>query len=358
VCLALLIVAGSVAVGAGQAPAREPAAPAVPTAAPAQPPPVGSAPGGRATAPPAPSPAAIERANLILAATRQALGGEKLAAIRTLTMSGRTRRVRGNNLVPIEFEISLELPNKYLRRDESPFEEADPTSVGFNGDELIQAPAPAMPQLAARPAARPGGPAPAAPTPEQLAAQRRSRVMTIKQDFVRMALGMFADSFATYPLTFAWAAVAEAPQGKADALDVRGANNFLMRFFINSQTRQPIMVSWTLPPTNVIVTVPGQPAPPTVAPGAVVVTGPAAPLATATQAEKDAYAKEVLAIRQKAQATPVEHRVYYADYRDVDGVQLPFRFRRAIGPDTTEETTVDRYRINQKIAPERFAPVR
>jgi hypothetical protein len=180
----------------------------------------------------------------------------------------------------------------------------------------------------------------------------------VKQDFVRLALGMFADSFATFPLTFAHTAVAEAPQGKADVLDARGPNNFMLRLFINSQTRQPIMVSWNLPPTNVIVTAPGQPPPATVAPGAVVVAGPPVPPASASQAEKEAYAKDVQGIRAKAQATPIEHRLYYADYRDVDGVQLPFRFRRAIGADTTEETTVDRYRINATIAPERFRPVK
>src|SRR5688572_7462128 len=83
-----------------------------------------------------------ERAEKVLADARTALGGEKLAAVQSLTASGRTRRVRGNNLVPIEFEIFLQLPDKYLRADESPFEETDPTSSGFNGDALIQFPAP------------------------------------------------------------------------------------------------------------------------------------------------------------------------------------------------------------------------
>jgi hypothetical protein len=40
----------------------------------------------------------------------------------------------------------------------------------------------------------------------------------------------------------------------------------------------------------------------------------------------------------------------------VDGLQLPFRLRRALGADTIEETTFDRYRINQKIDPRRFEP--
>ncbi len=51
---------------------------------------------------------------------------------------------------------------------------------------------------------------------------------------------------------------------------------------------------------------------------------------------------------------PVESRIYFADYREVDGPQPPFRLRRAAGGETVEETIVDRYRINPKIDARRF----
>jgi len=139
---------------------------------------------------------------------------------------------------------------------------------------------------------------------------------------------------------------------------VRGADGFALRFLIQSETHLPVMVSWTLPPTSVVVAAAGQPPPTTVAPGAVVVTAPALPPASAPQEQKDQYAREVQALRQKAQATPVEHRIYFADYRDVDGIKLPFRLRRAIGTDTTEETTFDRFQINPRIAAQKFAVTR
>src|SRR5688572_3884342 len=105
--------------------------------------------GARAQSPrPAPEVAAI------LASAREALGGEKrLAAVTSFVANGRTRQVQGNNLVPIEFEVSAELPAKYIRRDEIPARESGPTTIGFNGNELIQVPAPAPP---------PGAPAPPA----------------------------------------------------------------------------------------------------------------------------------------------------------------------------------------------------
>jgi hypothetical protein len=310
-----------------------------------------------------------ERADKVLADARAALGGDKLAAVKSLIASGRTQRVRGNNLVPIEFEIFLQLPDRYLRADESPFEETDPTSAGFSGDTLIQFPAPpsgpAGP-MPGRPA--PGGPPPAgathaagpgaAPGGKPMMDPRRARVNSLKQDFTRLWLGLFASSPTAYPVTFAWSAMAEAPQGQADVIDVKGDGNFALRLFVDSKTKLPLMVSWSLPPTNVIITVPGQAAPKTVAPGAVVVQGPAAPAAGAPKEETDKYAKDVLALRSKAQATPVEHRLYFGDYRDVDGVKFPFRLRRAIGTETTEETTFDRFRINAKIDPRKFEAIK
>jgi hypothetical protein len=346
--LAALLVGGVTYLVAGQTPvAQPPAAPAPARGA--------AAPGQAAPQAPPPSQAAIDHAAQVLAAARKALGGDKLAAVKTVDATGRTRRLRGNNIQPIEFEMSMELPDKYLRKDEFPAEESDPTSVGFNGASLVQNPPPVI----AAPPARAGAPP---PTPEQLDAQRKARlaasVSTAKQDFSRLALGMFASTFDAVPLTFAYVGQAEAPQGKADVIDGKGANNISWRLYVNADTHVPILLSWQGPPTGVVITVPGQPLPQSVAPGAVVVTGPPAPAATASQADKDQYAKDVQALRTKTQAAPIEYRLYYADYRDVDGVQFPFRLRRAIGTDTTEETTFDRFRLNTKIDPKKFDPVK
>src|SRR5262245_16488856 len=82
----------------------------------------------------APSQASIDAATKVLADVRQALGGDaKLAGIKNFVATGRTRRVSGENLVPIEFEIDVELPDKYVRKDEIPAQETAPSSNGFNG---------------------------------------------------------------------------------------------------------------------------------------------------------------------------------------------------------------------------------
>jgi len=259
--------------------------------------------------------AQADRSDEVIAAARMALGGEaRISAVKTFVANGRTRQVRGDNLVPIEFEIQVELPAKYARRDEFPAQDAGPATSGFNGDSLIQIPAP-PPQPA-----RAGAPA---PPPAQQDAILRARVNTAKQDLARLMLGMFAGSFPGLPVTFAYVGQAEAPQGKADVLDVKGPSNFAGRLFIDSQTHLPLLLTWqaaTPPPRR------GGPPPQGPTAGA----APAGPPPT------------------------VEQRMYFADYRSVDGLQLPFRIRRAAGADTTEETTFDRFRINARTDPKRF----
>jgi hypothetical protein len=304
----------------------------------------------------------------VLAAARQALGGEKkLTAVKSFTAAGRTRQVRGENLVPIEFEVFVELPDKYLRKDEIPAQESGPTASGFNGDEWLQDPPPPAPPT---PPAAPAG-APARPAMNPGAA----RVVTLKQDFARLTLGMFAASFAAHPMTFTYAGEAEAPQGKADVIDAKGPNNFTIRLFINKDTHLPIMVSWTppappgrggMPGRGVMPGAPGAPgampggaappagrgAPPA---GAPPVTAPPAggPPPGASPAGAPA-AGAPPAGRGAPPTPPVENRLYFADYRDVDGMQFPFRLRRAVGADTIEETTFDRFKINPKIDPKKF----
>jgi hypothetical protein len=135
-------------------------------------------------------------ATQVLTAAREALGGEKkLSTVRTFIATGRTRQLRGNNLVPIEFEINCELPDKFVRKDETPAQDTDPTTLGFNGNDLIQLPPPQPARGGAGGGGRGGGP---------------PRLINVKQEFVRLTLGMFAASFSSYPVTFTYAARGEA----------------------------------------------------------------------------------------------------------------------------------------------------
>jgi hypothetical protein len=265
----------------------------------------------------APAGAAPGDAAPIVSAARAAIGGSKgTDSITSFVARGRTRQVQGDNLVPIEFEIACELPDRCIRRDEIPARESGPTTIGFNGNELVQLPVPpaggpggggpplgVLGRAGGPPAAGRGGPPSGRGGPPlSPEAQRAARLVTVKQDFTRLMLGLFVSSPGSFPVTFARGGAAEAPQGKADVLQVSGPEMFAARLFVFKDTHLPIMLTWQ-----------GQ--------------GPGG---------------------------PAENRLFFADYRDVDGMKLPFRLRRAVGADTIEETTFDRYRLNAKIDPRRF----
>jgi hypothetical protein len=320
----------------------------------------------------APEPTATTgEAAVVLNAAREALGGDKrISSIKTIVASGATRQLQGENLVPILFEINIELPDKYLRTDEIPARESGPNSRGFNGDAVVQSGDAAGPRRGGPPPSGPPSPAPAASPPAGAADKPTgpggqagrgpampppSPTTPIKQDFARLTLGMFATSFSSYPLSFSHVGQAEAPEGKADVLEVKGAGNFTARLFIDSKTHLPLMLSWTTPP-NLVPVVAGQKPPANLPPGSTTFETPMPPPESATPEEKKQFESDALAARKKAMAStrPTENRIYYADYRDVDGLKLPFRIRRAIGATTVEETVFDRYRINARIDPRKF----
>lgn len=298
----------------------------------------------------------------ILSAARDALGGDKrISSLKTIVTTGRTRQVQGDNLVPIEFEIAIELPDKYVRTDEIPARESGPSSRGFNGDGLIQIGDPPGADGRGR-----GGPLPpgrGAPPKEGMKPEGSGAkpgpppnpTRAVKQDFVKLTLGMFATSFSSYPLAFGYAGQAEAPEGKADVIEVKGDGNFAARLFVDSKTRLPLMLSWNTPP-NLVPVVAGQKPPDNMPPGSVVFEAPAPPPANATAEQKKQFEEVALAARAAAMksARPTENRIYYADYREVDGHKFPFRIRRAVGATTMEETIFDRFRLNVKVDPRKF----
>jgi len=220
----------------------------------------------------------------VLAAAREALGGDRnLTSVKTFLASGRMRQIRGDNMVPVEFEMACELPDKCVRRDEFPAQDIAPVVNGFRGEETIGA------------------------------------SKTTREEFARLSLGVFAAATAAFPLTFTYAAEAEAPEGKADVLAVAGPANFAARFLVQRETHMPVMLIWHAP------ALPGR------------------------GGRGDAGAG------RGTPPPPVEHRQYYADYRAVNGgLKWPFRIRHAVAGVTVEEMTFDRVSLNAKIDPKKF----
>jgi len=310
--------------------------------------------------------------NQLLAGARTALGGPKLEAVKTLTAVGRTVRALPNGTsAESEFELALELPDKYLMR--SVLAAMGNMSVyrnsGFNGgqviDEIDRPPSLSGGGMVVMRFAGPGG----AVDPEKMTAEEKAdfdqkRLVANRKEFAKLALGMFAMSPAAYPLELADGGQAESPDGKADVIEVKGEGGFAAKLFIDAQTRLPLMLSWMDKEQVAVTMAVGGPAgagasQPSggVAGGNVthmrIERSGAAPM---TAEERDKMMKDLEARRKEAEAKArtVEYRVYYADYRSVGGVQLPHRIQRAIDGKPTEEMVFDTFKVNPKIDAKKF----
>ena len=295
--------------------------------------------------------------NKVLADARAALGGEKkLSSLKTLAATGQSVRVTPDgSSAPTDFEMAFELPNKFMKKDVMAMinNSAITRTSGFNGDtpiNVIDQP-PAMPGMIRIVRGGPGGDPNAPQTPEQQEENRRNMLIAAKQDFSRLLLGFIVSSFITYPLEFSYGGQAESPDGRADIIDVKGEGGFAARLFIDQKTHLPLMLSWMAREPLVIQRTftgakPGA-APPA---GGGISHGQAA---TSDERERMIKAQEE-ARQAEAKLRIVEYRLYYADYRDVDGVKVPFRLQRSIDGKPSEEVTLEKVKINGKIDPNKF----
>ena len=318
--------------------------------------------------------------NQILAGARTALGGEKLAAVKTLTAVGRTVRALPNGTsTENEFEMALELPDKFLMR--SVLAAMGNMSVyrnsGFNGGQVIEEidrpPSLSGGNVVIRMAGPGGVTDPAKMTADEKAEFDQKRLISNKKEFAKLALGMFASSPAAYPLALADGGQAESPDGKADVIDVKGEGGFAAKLFIDAQTHLPLMLSWMDKEPLVM----------TMGPGGTVTAGGGAPGAAAggggvavtriersggapgaatnmTPEERQKMIADIEAKRKEAEAKlrTVEYRVYYADYKNVGGVQFPHKIQRSVDGKPTEEMVFDTIKVNPKIDAKKFQVVK
>ena len=294
----------------------------------------------------------------ILGAARAALGGEKkLSSLKTLAATGQSVRVTADgSSAPTDFEMAFELPDKFMKKDVMAMmgNVAITRTSGFNGDAVINVidQPPAMPGMIRIVRGGPGGDPNAPQTPEQQAENRKNMLIAAKQDFSRLLLGFIVSSFITYPLEFSYGGQAESPDGRADIIDVKGEGGFAARLFIDQKTHLPLMLSWMAREPLVI-----QRAFTGAKPGAAPPAGGGISHAqAATSDERDKMMKQAQEDARQAEAKlrVVEYRLYYGDYRDVDGVKVPFQLQRSIDGKPSEEVTLEKVKINGKIDPNKF----
>jgi hypothetical protein len=261
----------------------------------------------------------------------------------------------------------MELPDKYVAR--TVLANMGTMSVhrnaGFNGNGVINE-VETPPNLAGgggmimvRTA---GSPAPGqTQTPEQKTATDHRLLMAAKRDFARMTVGMFGSSYDAFPLEFTYAGQADSPDGKAHVVAVKGADNFEAKLFVDAKTNMPLMLSWSdkepLVMTQNINRGGGPGGGQTIqmgGGGTFTTAGGGQQMSSEERAKMMADAEARMREAEAARKV-VEHRIYYSNFKAVNGVLLPHTLQRSIDGKPTEETTFEQFKINPKIDKQKFA---
>jgi hypothetical protein len=338
---------------------------------------------------------AAAQAQRLLAKARAALGGDaNLKSIRSLSLTGKYRRQGRGGETTGEFKIDLLTPDKFLKTEESNPRLATfvTTLQAVNGDQIwfdrkvnrptrddgsaefakeqpgrtspiatetsgmrgttagvttvrtnppgtnttersvLGMPLPA-PQgrgsdtetskiEAARNAARkpvPGARPPGIENPGvQSALEER-----LRKEAVCVMFALLLTPPSSFPLTFAHAGEIQTPHGKIEAIEISGPDEFAGRLFIDQSSSRPAMLSyreWINQKAGYVVTAGAE----------------------SGQETRPGDLQEIAV------------QLYFADYRSVNGVMLPFQIVKAVNGAPVDEWKIEKYRINPDLKPKKF----
>jgi hypothetical protein len=264
--------------------------------------------------------ARADKSSDVLAEARKAIGGEdKLSAVRTIVATGKSQRQMGERQMDGEIEIAIALPDRYLRTQvDSIMGNSVTREQGFSGSALLE-----------RSAAPPGavvmfrGPD-AGGDPERA---KQMRLQMQKNELSRLLAAWMLTTPAYAQGQFTYAGEAESPDGKADVLELKGADNLASRVFIDKKTRRPLMLTFQgRPPMIRTQTVGAGQRPPAGGHGEVEAAPPAM----------------------------TEISWFLDDFKEVGGVWLPHRLVQAADGKTIEEWEFSKITVNQPIEDDKF----
>ena len=271
------------------------------------------------------APQADAKAEEVLKAARSAVGGDALANVRSLSITGGNRRMMGDREIAGEASVDLLLPDKMRRTDSfgisggPTMERVSVLNGGEVWDDSTNRGGGGFMRFGG-----PGGPGGAGGRPLTDEDRQRFREMQtrrMKGEMARYSLGWLLQTSA--PVTYA--GIAEAEDGKADVLDVKPEGGTALKLFIDQQSHLPLMITYEGPLPRMIMRQGGQrPSP-----------------------------EEIEKMRQAPPQTAT-FEVRFSEYKKIDGVLLPHLITTSADGKVTEEWTIDKYKVNPALKPESF----
>jgi hypothetical protein len=281
------------------------------------------------------TPQSDAKAEEILNAARAALGGgDALAKVQSATVTGSSRRVMGEREFSSDVTLDLLFPDKFKRTEEMSFGQGGPSVTrvsAVNGAEVWDDGTNRggggfmmrMGGPGGGPGA-PGGPGGAGrePSEEERARFKQFQERRMKSERARYSLIWFLKSDA--PVTYG--GVAEAPDGKADVLEIKPEGAAPMKLFIDQASHKPLMLTYEGVLPRMIMRGQGQRPTP----------------------------EEIEKMRNEP-PQQVTYEVHFSEYKTVDGVLLPHLISQSVNGNVSEEFTVEKYKLNAPLKPADFA---
>ncbi len=326
------------------------------------------------------------RAQEIMKQARAAIGDEsKLTSLKSISLSGSSRRVFNDRETQTEVEFEAVMPDKIRRQTvTAPFPGAEFQSIEvINGDQvwfdLISNMPPGMGGAGggARPAGGDGG---AAGRGGQQGGQRMgfgapggdeaSRQLATRVEFTRIFLGILAVPPSSVSVEYSLVGEAKAPDGVADVIEVKGPGDAKTRLYIDRATHHILMLSYRGKDFTSLMRGRGGPGGggqpgggqrgqgggQAGQAGQAGQPGQAAgqPQMTPEEREQRRLAQQQQMQEAMAKAPDVDFFWRFADYKSEGGLNLPHLVTKATGDKLNEEWQITKVKLNPNLKLERF----
>ena len=274
----------------------------------------------------------------VMARAREALGGGKLAQLNTLTLEGPFAREMGQRQVKGTMVLTMQLPDRMHRIEDTEMMggvSIERTSVlagdtawddmqnrgGMGGGvQMVFRQGPPGQELNA----------------EQI---EQARLRRFRSEFNRYLLAFTGGA----NLEPTYVAVAEAPEGKADVVEVKNEAGQSVRLFVDQQTHLPLMLQYMeVRPRFNIMRGPGGPG--------------GEPRAGSAPADGQRPNPEEMrrSLESMPPPAPSQMTLYLADFKKVDGIMLPHRLTQAADGKPVEEWTLEKVKVNPSVKADLF----
>ncbi len=273
---------------------------------------------------------AQDRAQEVLAQARSAMGIKGDAAVTSLTVGANVRRVVPTVNMELTSDVQLEFlfPDKYRRTENISIGAVSRTiSTGINGSDLLYDDG----GIAAMTGVDPKAPGPT----------HDNMIKGLKEDAFRMATIALLAPPPSSNCTVTSAGVAEAPDGKADVVDIKGPDKLNLRLFFDTGSHRLLLATFEVESID--------------AEQMKALTQKAMEKAKADPANASKVVQEMRDESEKLPKKLITVQMHFSEPKALGGLTLPTKMSVDGLPQGVEEWTFSSLKLNPSLKPERFA---